>query len=226
MKRNITIVIIVLLALGLGFYLFKISPQESQTPNNGAYGNDFNLTKTENITQPRPAGNGDFVLGNPGAKNTAVVYEDFECPACATFYPIVEQIPSALTDTKVVFRHYPLPQHVDAIPAAYAAEAAGAQGKFWEIYKLLYDTQNQWASLEGQQLTDKFVQIAQQAGVPDVNKFKADMQNKIGKDKIQTDITEGNSLKLQGTPTLYFNGKMLDVGNIDSIKSQAEKFYK
>jgi protein-disulfide isomerase len=163
-------------------------------------------------------------MGKQDAKNTMVVYEDFQCPACASYFPIVEQFPVALTDTKVVFRHYPLPQHQNAVPAAYAAEAAGAQGKFWDIYKQLYTTQDQWSNLADP--TDKLVELAGVAGVPDLNKFRADMQSKIGKDKIQADISEGNGLKLGGTPSLYFNGKPLQLGNIDSIKQQVQPLYK
>lgn len=224
MKKVVTIVIIALVVLGFGFYLFKISPQQTVPSGSSNPLSEFDITKTVNITEPRPSGNGDYVLGNPAAKNTAVVYEDFECPACAAFSPTVEQLPTALQDTKVVFRHFPLAQHQNAVHAAYAAEAAGAQGKFWDVYKLFYSNQNQWASLADP--SDALTQLAQQAGVPNVVKFKTDMQNKIGKDKIQADITEGTSLQLQGTPTLYFNGHLLQLGTIDQIKQQAQAFYK
>lgn len=226
MKKVITIVIIALVVLGFGFFLFKISPQQTTPPSGDSNPlSDFDTTKTINITEPRPVGAGDYVLGNANAKNTAVVYEDFECPACAAFAPAAEQIPAVLQDTKLVFRHYPLPQHPNSVTSAYAAEAAGTQGKFWEMYKLLYPNQDQWVSLTGTQLIDQFAQYAQQAGVSDINKFKTDMANKIGKDKIQADITEGNSLHIQGTPTLYFNGHLMQLGTIDQIKQQAQALY-
>jgi len=220
MKKAITVILVVILALGLGYFLFSLSPHDQ---NNGS--NGLSDTETQNISEPRPIGAGDYVLGNSDAKNTMIIYEDFECPACASFAPIAEQIPASLQDTKLVFRHFPLPYHTNGLAAALAAEAAGAQGKFWEMYHVLYSEQDQWVNLSGVALTDKFAQIAQQAGVPDIEKFRTDMKNQDGKDKIQADYSEAMGLKVGGTPTLYFNGKPLQLGNMDSIKNQVEPLY-
>ena len=221
MKKIITIVIIVLLAVGFGYFLFKISPQK--TGNNPSLG-DLNLSQVKDIKEPRPVEAGDYILGNPAAANTLVVYEDFECPACANFSPIVLQVPSQLKDTKVIFRHYPLPQHTLAVPAAYAAEAAGLQGQFWKYYEQLYIRQNEWNNLTDP--TQKFVDIASQVGGINIDQFKNDMLGKKGKSKIEKDITEAMGLKIGGTPTIYFNNKLLELGAIDKIKQQAEKLYK
>ncbi len=222
MKKGITIALIIVLVIGFGYFLFKISPQQNNKAKSTL--SDFDLSTALNITAPRAVEADDHVMGNPSAKNTMVVYEDFECPACASYSPIVEQFTSTLTDTKVVFRHFPLPQHTDAVVAAYAAEAAGNQGKFWEMYKQLYSTQSLWTGQADP--TQKFADLAVAAGVSDLNKFKADMQAKIHKDKMQKDITEGLSLKIQGTPTLYFNGTILEIGSLDQVKAQVEKLYK
>lgn len=219
-KKIITISIIVLLVLGFGYFLFKISPKPITTDSTWK---DLNLSQTPEIIEPREVDAGDYVLGDPSAKNILVVYEDFECPACANFSPIILQIPSQLKDTKVVFRHYPLPQHNLALSAAYAAEAAGLQENFWEYYEQLYAKQNEWNNLADP--LDKFVEIASQMGKIDVNKFKNDILEKKGKVKIEKDISEALGLKIGGTPTIYFNGKVLELGNIDKIKQQAEKLY-
>lgn len=221
MKKIITIIIIVLLAVGFGYFLFKISPQKTGS-NPGL--SDLNLPPAKDIQEPRPVELGDYILGNPSAVNTLVVYEDFECPACANFSPIILQIPSQLKDTKVVFRHYPLPQHTLAVPAAFAAEAAGFQGQFWKYYEQLYVRQNEWNNLTDP--TQKFVDIALQVGGINTDQFKNDMLAKKGKAKIEADITEATGLKISGTPTIYFNNKLLELGVIDKIKQQAEKLYK
>jgi protein-disulfide isomerase len=223
MKKNITIAVIVILALAFGYYLFKLSPQTS-VPGNSQSSGDFDLSQVKDIKEPRAVGSGDYVLGNPAAKNTMIVYEDFQCPACASYAPITEQFPVALTDTKLVFRHYPLPQHKNAVSAAYAAEAAGVQGKFWEMYDKLYETQGSWEGLANP--ADMFAQLAGQIGLGDINKFKSDMSAKAGKNKIQEDWVEALSLNLGGTPSLYFNGQPIKVGNLEQVKVQAEKLYK
>src|SRR5271154_7108858 len=93
---------------------------------------------------------------NPGAKVTVVEFGDYQCPACEAAYPITKEV-LANYGNKInfVFRNFPLPQHANAEVAAEAAEAANAQGKFWEMHDKLYDTQNDWADLSNP--LDKFV---------------------------------------------------------------------
>lgn len=221
MKKTITISVIVLVALGLGYYLFKISPQ----PVTPAGQSDFDLSGVKPLSAPREVDSHDYILGNRSAKNTLVAYEDFECPACAAIRPVLEQVTSTFKDTKVVYRHFPLYQiHPNAIAAAYAAESAGAQGKFWEMYDQLYESQNDWATLANP--IDKFVELAKNAGVANLEQFKSDTEGKKYKDNIQADLVEANGLNVGGTPTLYFNGHLLQNGNLADLQKQAEPFYK
>ncbi len=227
MKRTITIVIIILVALGFGYFLFKISPE--QPAGSGGWAQDFNLSDFETISQPKDISFDDHILGNPEAKNVLVEYGDLQCPACAAFEPTLKQLPDQLKDTKVVFRHLPLnifsaDLHPNSIPAAYAAEAASAQGKFWDWKFLAYEKQAEWSNLIDP--IDKFVEYAQIAGVADLNKFRSDITNKTYKDKLQKDISESLGLKVESTPTLYFNGTKISSGDINSIKSQVEQLYK
>ena len=221
MKKNITIIIIVLLALGFGYFLFKISPEEkTKLP-----AEDFDLTGVTQLKEPAQLGPDDHVMGNVNAKNTMVVYEDFQCPACLSFRPTVDQMPTVLTDTKVVFRHYPLIQiHQNAAFAAYASESASAQGKFWEMYDQLYNHQSEWSNLADP--NDKFAEYAGAAGVANLDQFKSDLTSKKYKPRVQKDIVEAVGLGVGGTPTLYFNGQLISPGTIDQVKAQAEKLYK
>jgi len=218
-KKTITIIIIAILALGLGYYLFKISGSQQSGSDS------FDLSNVKPTDQLRPLQPNDHVLGNLEAKNLAVAFEDIQCPACKNFEPVLKALPGALKDTKVVFRHYPLTTiHKNAAPAAYAAEAAGAQGKFWEWTSLAYERQEKWSS-QGNPI-ETFMEIARDAGVPDLDKFRNDTTNKTYKEKVQADVREATALKVQGTPTLYFNGVLLEVNGIEGIKLQAEKLYK
>src|SRR6059036_3950665 len=91
-----------------------------------------------------PVGEGDHVRGPPNAPATLVEYGDYECPYCGLAHPIVKSVQAHLgRRMRFVFRHFPLTEiHPHALRAAEAAEAAGAQGKFWEMHDLLYENQN------------------------------------------------------------------------------------
>ena len=95
---------------------------------------------------------------------------------------------------------------------------------FWKYYEQLYIRQNEWNNLTDP--TQKFIDIASQVGGINIDQFKNDMLGKKGKSKIEKDITEAMGLKIGGTPTIYFNNKLLELGAIDKIKQQAEKLYK
>lgn len=212
MKQSITISLIILVAVGLGYYLFKISPQSPDYSN---------ITP---LLEPSALKADDHILGNPAAKNTAIIFEDLQCPACKAFSSIAEQIPEKFIDTKLVFRHFPLTNnHKNALVAALASEAAADQGKFWEFVKLAYEKQNEWNQLADP--SDKFAEISQAAGVSNVEQFKSDLSGQKYMERVQRDLKEALGLKVPGTPTLYFNNKILELGSIDSLKKQAEPLY-
>src|SRR3989338_8892317 len=88
----------------------------------------------------------DWISGNKESAVTLIEYGDFQCPACAAYHPLVKKmLEDNAEEFKFVYRHFPLRQHTQAKDASYAAEAAGRQGKFWEMYDMLYTKQNDWA---------------------------------------------------------------------------------
>ena len=138
-----------------------------------------------------------------------VEFGDYQCPACEAAYPDTKRIISDYQGKiTFIFRNYPLPMHPNAPMAAEAAEAAAAQGKFWEMHDKLYDTQNAWADLPNP--LDTFVTYAGQLGL-DTAKFKSDVQNKAYQSIISADQADGNALKLAGTPTFFVNNNMVNV---------------
>lgn len=220
MKKIITVGIVVVLALILGWYLFKISGGGQTTG-----GDNFNLDNIKQAEKPREMEADDHILGSPQARNTMVAYEDFQCPACANYEPILKSFPTELKDTKVVFRHFPLTSlHKNAVAAAYASEAAAAQGKFFEFVDLVYGKQSDWSSLADP--VESFVGIARDAGVANLEQFRSDLTGKKYKSRVEKDVREGYSLNLQGTPALYFNGVKLELAGLDGIKQQVDKLYK
>ena len=150
----------------------------------------------------------DHVRGAQDGKVTMVEFGDFQCPACGAYEPLVRQVTKDNSSIlKVVFRNFPLTQiHQNALLAAKAAEAAGLQGKFWEMHDILYDKQAEWS--ETLNARDFIITYATTIGL-NVNKFTKDLDNKSIEDKILAEYKEGVSFGVGGTPTFFVNGKKI-----------------
>ncbi|EKD56766.1 MAG: DsbA-like protein thioredoxin protein [uncultured bacterium] len=143
-------------------------------------------------------GNG-YSKGPDNAKVTIVEFSDFQCPACRQMSKVMNDIVNNYpNDVHLVYRNYPLSYHQYATKAALAAEAAGLQGKYWEMHDLLFDNQNK--------LSDGiFVDFASQLGL-NIDKFNKDVASSELSDKIKADLDQGqNTLQIGGTPTFYIN---------------------
>lgn len=164
----------------------------------------------------------DWTQGNKNAKVTFIEYGDFECPACATFSPLVKQLITAYGDRVLFsFRNFPLYSiHPLADVSARAAEAAGLQGKYWEMHDLLYEKQNEWAaSTPGAVVNGFFNGYASSLGL-DVNKFDQDMNAGTVSDKIKADVASGNAAQINHTPTYFVNLKQIpNPGSYNEFKA-------
>lgn len=181
------------------------------------------IVSAQNKAEPSKSGS-DFVREDSyqtakGAKVTAVEFGDYQCPACALAEPTWEQLMQEYKDrVNFVFRNFPLPQHNNAEISAEAAEAAGEQGKFWEMHNKIYAAQKEWETSTNS--LSLFISYAQAIGL-DVNKFKADVEAKKFSAKIQRDIADGNTVGVTGTPTFYVNGEK--VPNYENLKAAIDK---
>lgn len=173
------------------------------------------------VTTVKPS---DHIKWSPDKKNVLVEYSDFQCPACKTYHEIMKPFEaSGSADFKItqkvtfVYRNFPLYQvHPNAFDAAYAAEAAGKQGKFFEMGNLLFDKQTEWEKLPNAK--DYFVKLAENLKL-DPEKFKSDMNASDVKQKVDADITSGNNAGVDRTPTFFLNGKKLDnIRSFDEFK--------
>jgi len=226
MKKTITIIIVILIVLGLGYYLFKISPQQTQQSSSTGYNAALNTSSAKTISTP-PAFDPsvDRYQGSASAKNVFIEYADYQCPSCADYSDMLKQVPTTFKDTVFVFRYFPLTQiHPNTVEACLAAEAAGAQGKYWEIHDILFKNQTSWEGLSDP--IDTFAQYAQSVGVPNVDQFKSDITNKKYLAVIQSDSDQALGLNLPGTPSFFFNGHVLQNADIAGMEKQAEKYYK
>lgn len=158
----------------------------------------------------------DWVVGTTTAPVTIVEYSDFQCPACASYFPVVEQLLKEKGDAvQFVYRHFPLSQHPHAVTAAQAAEAAGDQGKFWDMYKMIFETQTEWEALTDAKPV--FAGYAKNIGL-DMAKYVTDVESKENLDKINSDVKSGLKAGVNSTPTFYLNGKKVIPQNYDDFK--------
>ncbi|KKU82568.1 MAG: DSBA oxidoreductase [Parcubacteria group bacterium GW2011_GWA2_47_8] len=147
--------------------------------------------------------------GSEAATVTLVEYADYQCPACATYAPIIDGFVTEFgEELRHVYRHLPLiPGHKNAITAMQAAEAAGRQGKFWEMSDLLYQRQSVWSTQQNP--FKQFKDLAVELNL-DAVKFETDFNDSTIKDKIGTHLARANSLGYSSTPTFVVNGQLFD----------------
>ena len=147
---------------------------------------------------------------NPGERKvTLIEYGDFQCPACKAYYPVVAELKKEYKD-KVTFqfRHFPLVTiHTNAFLGSRAAEAAGNQGKFFEMHDLLYENQESWSTSKNP--TPILESYAQQLNL-DMTKFKTDMMSSRTSDIINADVSAGQAAGANSTPTFVLNGKKIE----------------
>ncbi len=153
----------------------------------------------------------DHVFGKVDSKLVLIEYGDFQCPGCKQAQPVLETLSEKYKDQiAFVFRNFPLTTiHPNARVAAAAAEAAGLQGKYWEMHTLLYDNQDSWKSADTEQRNGIFEDYAKQLGL-DATKFKAGLADVNVNKKISFDQALGKKLNLSGTPSIFFQGKVVD----------------
>lgn len=150
----------------------------------------------------KPPNERDHIQGPTDAPVTLVTYGDFECPYCADAYRATERLREEMDDVRFVFRHFPLEMHPNAWQAAEAAEAAAAQGKFWEMHDLLYEHRD---ALE----TDDLQEYAEELGL-DVDYFTQELEGGAFTERVQEDILSGARSGVNGTPTFFINGERYD----------------
>jgi protein-disulfide isomerase len=143
----------------------------------------------------------DHIQGSPDAPVTLVEYGDYECPFCGEAYYEVKKLQQDFRDgLRFVFRNFPLSQiHPHALGAAYSAEAAAFQGKFWEMHDLLFTHQD---ALEDQELV-RYAYLLKL----DVGRFIEDRESEKVEQKVQSDFWSGIRSGVNGTPTFFINGQ-------------------
>jgi protein-disulfide isomerase len=163
--------------------------------------------------------------GEATAPVTLVEFGDFQCPACASFFPVLKALDQKYDDKdlQIVFRHFPLSQHQFGEFASRVAEAAGAQGKFWEMHDLLYERQSQWSVERDPGQT--FAGYASELGLT-TEQFKSDLERQDLIDHIRQDRGDGLSLSVDSTPSLFLNGKPIEVSSEAALSAAIDEALK
>ncbi|HXG84704.1 MAG TPA: thioredoxin domain-containing protein [Pyrinomonadaceae bacterium] len=207
--------LVLLVAVAGGWYFYqnsKSAPVKTSSGNANRKKDDTSALQTY-LNAP-PGASPANMLGSPAATVTVEEFADFQCPTCAVVHTKMKEITSIYGNRiKFIYRSFPLTQiHKNAYDAAVSAEAAGIQGKYWDMQNQLFGNQQAWSnSSEARKL---FSEYAQKIGL-DVNKFETDMLGLAAKSRVDLDIARGRSLGITGTPTIFINGRPLPFEQFD-----------
>jgi protein-disulfide isomerase len=199
MKRYLPFIIVVgvaLATLGSGAMLYRAKrPHVLSIPE-------------EKMLSGKSDAESPHVRGNPNASVTLEEYGDFQCPPCGMLAVFLSQLEKEYDSRlRVVFRNFPLKNHEHAREAALAAEAAGLQGRFWEMHDVLYREQEAWTKAPN--VRELFESYAGMMGL-NLDQFRKDMDGEKAKARVDADHERGVALGIQVTPTLFINSRPLD----------------
>ncbi|HVI72675.1 MAG TPA: thioredoxin domain-containing protein, partial [Pyrinomonadaceae bacterium] len=192
-------------ALGSAWYLTRPIPALTPAVNSassGLQGATAQPVANKGVPGAEPA----HTLGPATAPAHVEEFGDFQCPPCGIFHPILEQMEEEFGDKlRVTFRQFPLvPAHRHALIAASATEAAGLQGKFWQMHKLIFDHQKDWKdSFDSRPIFEGY---AKEIGL-DIEKYKRDIESDAVAQRVFLDGKRGYSLGVKGTPTVFLNDR-------------------
>ena len=199
MKRYLPFVIVIgiaLTTLGSGTLLYRAKRQQLK-----------NIPESESVLAKT---NTDWahIRGNPDAPVTLEEFGDFQCPPCGKFSEFVEELLKEYNSRlRLVFRNFPLSGHEHAREAALAAEAAGLQGKFWEMHDTLYREQETWTKAPN--VRELFESYAGTIGL-NVDQFKKDVDGDKARERVDSDRALADFLGVKATPTLFINNRPVD----------------
>ena len=169
----------------------------------------------------------DHEIGSKSPKVTIIEYADYQCPGCSAAAPKAKALAEKYKDNvRLIFRNFPIASsHPNARAAAAVAEAAGLQGKFWEMNELLYVNQDAWKNANITERDNIFKSYVEQLKL-NINQYKTDVASNRVKNKIDFDMALGRKHGVAATPTFYVNGKNTEMDSSGSIESSVKEALK
>lgn len=197
---------IIFIAVTLGLFGFLVMTSKSGQLDVSSV--DVNAVQTGNSQNGNIA---EHVFGKADSKVILMEYGDFQCPGCGTEHTIIKAVTEQYKgQIQFIFRNFPLSTiHPNGKAAAGTVEAAGLQGKYWEMHNKIYESQSAWSSLTGIDRTNFFESYAESLGL-DTTKFKTDIASFSVTDKINYDYALGLKAGVNSTPSFFLNNKKVE----------------
>ena len=210
MKRALPFIIIVIVlagALAVAWSLKESAVADPPAPAPTAAAPASSASPAATASRSIPSGaEPPNAVGPVTAVVTLEEFGDFQCPPCGMLHPVLKTMKQEFGDKlRVIFREYPLvPSHPHALSAARAAEAAGLQGKFFEMHDLIFENQKAWdKAFDARPIFESYAQKL----VLDMEKYRRDVTSEVVEQRIFQDGKRAHALGVQGTPTVYLNGR-------------------
>ena len=154
----------------------------------------------------------------PEEKAVLVEFLDFECEACGSIYPFVEELRKEYgQNVTFVQRYFPLPGHRNSMNAAVAVEAAAEQGKYEQMYQKMFDTQKQWGESQDD-YSELFRDYDKELGL-DMKAYDASIADPATQQRVSQDLTDGKALGITGTPTFFLDGQLLQIQTAEQFEA-------
>lgn len=233
MNKNLPVLIIgiVLIAaiIGGGALYMNQSPAKPAANTNSTQGQDAVKKFQESVAKAPPGAQPAQSKGDPKAVVHLEEFADFACPTCGAFHQTLKEIEKTYgSKVRVTFRHFPLVSvkgHENAYNASRATEAAGMQGRFWEMQNLIFTNQKVWQPQTEADAKTTFEGYAKAIGI-DVEKFKQDMVGQQATARVSDDMKRANGLAINSTPTVILNGNRLlnsdEILKVDVLRAAIE----
>ncbi|HVF51912.1 MAG TPA: thioredoxin domain-containing protein [Pyrinomonadaceae bacterium] len=224
------IIIAVVLAVAIAAAAMLFNPGTNSTSNTSTNTSASVPASTSPQVKPPmmltettpPGGQPPHVRGEANAPVTLEEFGDFQCPPCGRLHPELKKLEDLYGPRlKVVFRNFPLASHEHAVNAARAAEAAGRQGRFWEMHDMIYEQQDVWKN--DPDVRARFTTYARTLGL-NVERFQADMTAPAIMERIIADQTRGRAVGVSGTPTIFVDGREVEAasGTYDGLRAKID----
>ncbi len=223
MKRALPFLIIVavlVIAVAVAWSLMRSGtdgPTPSATPVVSQNASPTNPAPPTPVAIAEPGADPPHAEGPPNAPVTIEEFGDFQCPPCAMLHPVLKAMEKEFgPKLRVIFREFPLvPAHEHALSAARSAEAAGLQGKFWEMHDLIYTNQNAWKNAFD--VRPIFEEYAKTIGL-NLERYRQDLTSEAVQNRIFLDGKRARALGVKGTPTVFMNGREVPFPSLEPTK--------
>ncbi len=225
MKRALPFVIIgavLVAAVAVAWYLKQASvatpPAPTPTPAASSSGSPGSTASTTPAPVAEPGAEPPHSRGDATAPVTLEEFGDFQCPPCGLLHPILKELENEFGPRRlrVIFRQFPLvPTHAHALHAARASEAAGLQGRFWEMHDVIFENQNAWKDVFDSRPV--FEGYAKKIGL-DLEMYKRDIGSQVVERRIFLDGKRGHAQGVTGTPTVFLNGREVPFQSLPADK--------